>query len=308
VSGIGSPRTQSFKRALEHPLALLVAQAAGLWPIWQWYMGRLREGTDERWGVLALGAALVLLWGERGNLRRQPQPAFLLGAGLLTLVSAVAAPWLSMFLRAMLAVSAVGLTVAAVLGRPGLPLPLWVLFLLSLPVVTAMQLQFYLGYPLRALTAWASRNVLAILGLDVTQAGTVLTWMGRTVLVDAPCSGIRMLWVGMFLTALLSYLMRASVARFTLNAIVAFPIILAGNVLRTSLLFIKEARIVVLPAWTHEATGLLTFLLTSLLIVGVTRWRAYAYSDTLRGAGCCRGDHPRTASTNTSSIGSEAGG
>ncbi len=271
-------------------------------------MGRLREGTDESWGLLALGTALVLLWGERGNLRRQPQPALLLGAGMLTLVSAVAVPWLPMFLRAMLAVSALGLTLAAVLGRPGPLLPLWALLLLSLPVVTAMQLQFYLGYPLRAFTAWASRDVLAFLGLDVTQAGTVLTWMGRTVLVDAPCSGIRMLWVGMFLTALLSYLTRASVARFTLSTVVAFLIILAGNVLRTSLLFIKEAQIVVLPAWTHEATGLLTFLLTSLLIVGITRWRAYAYSSTLRGAGCCRRDHPRTASGTTSSIGSEAGG
>jgi len=308
VSGIGSPRAQSFKQALAHPLALLVAQAAGLWPIWQWYVGRLREGTEERWGMLALGAALVLLWGERGNLRRQPQPALLLGAGMLTLGCALAAPWLPMFLRAVLAVSALGLTLAAVLGRPGPLLPLWALLFLSLPVVTAMQLQFYLGYPLRAFTAWASRDVLAFLGLDVTQAGTVLIWMGRTVLVDAPCSGIRMLWVGMFLTALLSYLTHASVARFTLNAIGAFLIILGGNVLRTSLLFIKEAQIVILPAWTHEATGLVTFLLTSLLIVGITRWRAYAYSDTLRGTGCCRRDHPRTASGNTSTIGPEAGG
>jgi exosortase len=274
--------------------------------MWQWYMSRLGEATDESWGLLALGGALGLLWGERGNLRRQPQPALLLGAGMLTLVSGLAAPWLPMLVRAVLGVSALGLTLAAVLNGPRPLLPLWALLLL--PVITAMQLQFYLGYPLRAFTAWGSREVLALLGLDVMQAGTVLTWMGRTVLVDAPCSGIRMLWVGMFPTALLSYLTRASVGRFTLNAVVAFLIILAGNVLRNSLLFVKEAQIVVLPAWTHEATGLLAFLLTSLLIVGFTRWRAYAHSDTLCGDGCSRRADPGTACNRTSSIGPEADG
>jgi exosortase/archaeosortase family protein len=85
-----------------------------------------------------------------------------------------------------------------------------------------------------------------------------------------------MLWVGMLLAALLSYLTRASAGRFTLNAAASFLIILVGNVLRNSLLFVKEAGILRLPAWTHAGTGLLVFLLTSLLIVSVIRWRPHA--------------------------------
>ena len=267
------PRT--ILRGLTHPFGLVAAQAVGLWPIWHWYARRLTDGSDETWGLLALGVVLLLVWCRRGHLRPEPQPALLLMAGVLTALSAAGTPWLHMLPRAVLGVSALGLTLAAVLDRSRPILPLWCLVLLSLPVVSSQQLQFYLGYPLRAFTAWASRGLLALAGFEIVQTGTALTWMGRTVLVDAPCSGIQMLWVGMLLAALLSYLTRASAARFGLNAAAAFLIILAGNVIRNSLLFVKEAGILHLPAWTHAATGLLAFLLTSILIVGFIRWRAY---------------------------------
>jgi exosortase len=269
---VPSPRTIMW--VMTHPFALVAAQAVGLWPIWQWYARRATDGSDEPWGLLALGAVPLLLWGERRALRPEPQPAALLGAGLLTVLSAVSGLWLPPLLRALLGVSALGLTLAAVLDRPRRLAPLWGLLALSLPVIAS--LQFYVGYPLRAFTAWTTAGLLATLGLDVVQSGTALAWTGRTVLVDAACSGIRMLWVGMFLVALLSCLAGAALARFALNAAVAFLIILAGNVLRNTVLFVKEAGILPLPAWTHAATGLLTFLLTTLLIAVLIRWRPYA--------------------------------
>jgi exosortase len=148
------------------------------------------------------------------------------------------------------------------------------MLVLSLPVVAS--LQFYLGYPLRAMTAWCSATLLRFAGLDVEQAGTTLTWLGRTVLVDAPCSGVHMLWVGLFFVALLSYLLRAPPTRFVCNAAGAVLVIVAGNVLRNTLLFVKEAEIVALPKWTHEATGVVTFLVSALLIAGLVNWRSHA--------------------------------
>ncbi len=269
-----SARIRVSGRALAHPLALVAAQAAALWPMWQWYARRAVDGSDEPWGLFALGAVLWLLWAERSTLRREPRPVALVGAGLLTVLSAVSSLWLPPLPRSVLAVAALGLTLAAIRDHPRRLLPLFILLLLSLPVVSS--LQFYLGYPLRALTAWASRELLAVIGIEGARTGTALTWMGRTVLVDAPCSGIRMLWVGMVVSTLLSYLTSAPPARFTLNAVVALLIILAGNVLRNTLLFVKEAGIVPLPAWTHAATGLLVFLLAMLLIAGATYWRPHA--------------------------------
>ncbi len=257
------------RQAFAHPLALIGLQAAALWPIWQWYGRRLVEGSDETWGLVSLGGALILLWRQRANLRPETRPAWLLAAGILTVLSAATSPWLHLLPRAMLGLSALGLALAAILDRPRALLPFWGFLLLSLPIVSSMQLQLYLGYPLRALTAWASRFLLAGMGLEVVRTGTALTWMGRTVLVDAPCSGIRMLWVGMGFTILLSYFTRASLPRFAMNAAIAIPIILAGNVLRNSLLFLKEAGILRLPGWTHAAIGLLAFLFTALLILSV---------------------------------------
>jgi exosortase len=273
---------------LRQPLTLIGLQVVCLWPIWQWYGRRLIEGSDETWGLLALGAAGALLREQRGTFRLEPRPILLLGAGMLTLLSALTSPWLHLLARGVLGLSALGLLLAAVLGRPRSLLPLGGLLFLSLPVLSSTQLQLYLGYPLRAFTAWASKGVLAIAGLQVAQTGTALTWMGRTVLVDAPCSGIRMLWVGLLLAAMLSYFGHASPGRYLLNAVATLLIILAGNVLRNSLLFVKEAGILRLPAWTHEGIGLMAFLLTSLLIVGFTRWRSHACEGALCGNGLDR--------------------
>jgi len=295
------------RNGLASPLALIVLQAMGLWPIWHWYGRRLVDGLDESWGLLALAAVLLLLWGHRGNFRPEPRPGPLFTAGMLTLLSAGTGPWLHMLPRAVLGVSAIGLTLAAVLDRPRSILPLWCLLALSLPVFSSMQLQLYLGYPLRAFTAWASKEVLAIAGLKVAQTGTALTWMGRTVLVDAPCSGIRMLWVGMLLAALLSYFTRASASRFVLNQVIAFPIILAGNVLRNTLLFVREAGILQLPTWTHTGIGLLAFLLTSLVIVACICRRPHACSSALCGNDPGRRHSPHADSCGTASVDPDAG-
>lgn len=262
-----------------HPFSLVLLNVAALWPVWRWYVRRITDGSDEPWGVLALLAVLLSVWGRRGSLRQVPSGALLTGAGMLTMLSVLGmpgfpGPGLPALARACLGVSALALTLAAVLDRSRPLLPLWAMLLLALPVVSS--LQFYLGYPLRAFTAWASAAGLGVFGMAVLPAGASLQWQGQTVLVDAPCSGVHMLWVGMFLTTLLSYLQRAKTIRFALNMAAAFLVVVLGNVLRNALLFLKEARVVHLPEWTHVATGLGAFLLTAAVIAALVRWRPRA--------------------------------
>ena len=79
-----------------------------------------------------------------------------------------------------------------------------------------------------------------------------------------------MLWVGMYLAALFSYLNQASWLRTLANLTMALIVVITGNILRNTLLFYKEAGIVHLPHWTHEAIGLLVFGVLLALIYLVT--------------------------------------
>ena len=252
-----------------HPLALLTLQAASIWPVWIWYARRVSDGSDEPWGLAALAAVLLLAWNQRDSMRSQPHGPLLLAGGAVTLLCALATPWLPAMVRAALGVTGLALALASVLDRSRPLLPLWALLLLSLPVIAS--LQFYAGYPLRLFTAWASEGLLGLFGLAVDREGVALTWAGRAVLVDAPCSGVQMLWVGMFLTALLSWLQRSSALRFALDSVAAFAVVMAANVLRNAVLFVKEAGILGLAQWMHTGVGLAAFLATALAIAAIVR-------------------------------------
>jgi hypothetical protein len=85
---------------------------------------------------------------------------------------------------------------------------LWVLpgvvMLLSLALPWVATLQFVAGYPLRVVVAMGAEKVLRLMGVLVTREGTDLWYEGVAVGVDAPCSGIRMLWFLLFAAAFLA--------------------------------------------------------------------------------------------------------
>ena len=143
------------------------------------------------------------------------------------------------------------------------------LLVLSLPVVATVQ--FYLGFPLRALAAEATVLALRALHFPVTREGTLLHWRGESVLVDAPCSGVRMLWFGLYFAAALAAMARLDNRRSLIALITAFVLVIAANVVRAAALFFKEAQIVALPDWTHTGAGLILFAGALLIIVRLTR-------------------------------------
>jgi exosortase len=220
---------------------------------------------------------LALVWRGRHELKLPSRPA-LAASGALAIAAALAQIFVPPIFAAAIAMLSLALLLASALPqRPAAPLA--TLLLLALPVIAS--LQFYLGYPLRALTAHAAAPLLRAFGIDAHAAGASLQWNDLTVLVDPPCAGIGMLWVSSFVAALLSYLNGARARRTLANGFVAAALVLAANVLRNAVLFFPEAGLVHWPVAAHRAVGLAAFALAIAPLVVFTHRNSKSSSSPL---------------------------
>ena len=250
------------------PGLILAAHVLCFWPVWRWYVARMTDGSDEPWGIAALAAALLLTWRNPRAWTLRTDDRLLWCAVLLTFAYVAAVPSAPPLVRAALAMAALACSWVSITNLRGKLAPVTVLFALSLPVIAS--LQFYLGYPLRSITTGCAALTLDLLGFDVERSGTALLWQGHTVLVDAPCSGVRMLWTGAALACALA-LHRDTIGWRSLAVLLvsAFVAALFANVLRAAALFIVETRDSPLPDLTHPAVGAATFALTAVSILAI---------------------------------------
>jgi len=241
----------------------LALQLLAFWPVWQWYGARVLDSADGRWGALAaLSAVAFLLWKKASAC--ETKRALLLPTIFLVLY-AVSYPFFPPLLRAAVAFTCLGCTLSSVrMGRLFHPGLLGLLYL-SLPVTAS--LQFFGGYPLRVLVAGVAALILRLGGFLVVQEGTCLNWGGQLVWVDAPCSGIRMLWVGLYLVCALASLYELRPLKLLYALTTTFVIVIGGNIFRAVALFYLEAGIIEMPAWAHDYIGVVVFLL---IAAGIT--------------------------------------
>ena len=245
---------------------ILAAHVLCFWPVWHWYVARMSDGSDEPWGIAALAVALLLTWRNPRTWKLRTDDRLLWSAVLLTVAYIAAVATAPPLIRAALAMAALACSWISVTGVRSKLAPVAVLLGLSLPVIAS--LQFYLGYPLRSLTTAGAELTLDFMGFAVERSGTALLWQGQTVLVDAPCSGVRMLWTGAALACALA-LHRDAIGWRGLATLLAVATVAAllANVLRATALFIVETRDSPLPAFIHPTIGAATFALTAVSIV-----------------------------------------
>jgi exosortase/archaeosortase family protein len=248
------------------PALVLTAHLLCFWPVWRWYVARLTDGSDEPWGIAALVAALLLTWPKRHTWALRTDDRLLWFAALLTFAYAAIVPLAPPLVRAALAMAALACSWVSIAGLRSKLAPVMVLFALSLPVIAS--LQFFLGYPLRAFTTAGSALTLQLVGFDIERLGTALLWQGHTVLVDAPCSGVRMLWTGAALACVVA-LYRDSIGWRSLMTLLLLSgaAALFANVLRAAALFVLETRDAPVPELLHTGAGAATFALTAVSIV-----------------------------------------
>jgi exosortase/archaeosortase family protein len=246
---------------------ILSVQLVAFWPVWQWYASRVREGEDNPFGVVALVTALVFLWC-RGRRRRASAGTLLCATAAVTLYS-LTYPVLPPVFRAALGLLGLASSVAATCSGRALHLGFSGLLLLSLPILAS--LHFYIGYPARMLTTWVSSHMLHFVGLDVHQQGTCLLWGNQLVMVDAPCSGIKMLWTSLYLNFTLAVFGELSSMRTWVAYSLSMGVVFLGNVVRTTVLFLLQACGVELSSTTHSGVGLVVFALVCAAIVTIHR-------------------------------------
>lgn len=253
-----------MKPALDPRLALFLVPWL-FWDAWRLLAGRFGDGLS------ALPLALVGLTVAAPALRRigagqaQPVPLAWLSLALACYIAAtLAGPALP---GAAVAVVAVALLCRRIAGDSMPWPPLVGLALLALPVLPS--LDFYLAYPMRLAGSALSASLLRLNGIAVGVEGVALSWNGSLLLFDAACSGVRMLWAGLFLVSGVGLVSGFGLRRYALAVAIAAVIAIAGNAVRAASLFYVEngfAGPLRGPA-AHEAVGLISFLLLALAIL-----------------------------------------
>ncbi|HAJ71914.1 MAG TPA: exosortase/archaeosortase family protein [Methylophilaceae bacterium] len=237
---------------------LLVSTLLASWPQWLWLARRNSDGSDDPWGVVAMLTIIALVYADKDQLQ-VPKASALSVTALLAITASAAWGGLPPILSTAIALMACTWLIAHMLPKTRALSPLLALAMLALPLVAS--LNFYLGYPLRWFCAHSTSVLLSAFGTVTSPEGASLWWNGKTILIDAPCAGIAMLWIGLYLGALFSYLNSAQTLRTLINLSMAGALVILANVIRNTLLFYKESGMLDLPHWTHEAIGLVTFAL-----------------------------------------------
>jgi exosortase/archaeosortase family protein len=238
---------------------IVLAWLAASWSSVAWMIERAAAREIEWSELVSLGAFLCVL-------RRSRDQAPEARAGLFTASLALAFAALAILARLPLLGAVGSLSALCLLASPSrfgctLHLPTWGLAMLALPVMP--HLQFYLGYPLRLATAELAVPLLRGAGFAVSRVGTGLQHGDELLWVDAPCSGVRMLWAAAFLLCVLAMRARLGSLAFLGAALGTTALVVCGNALRAAALFLAERSPAPALLRSHDALGLAVFALTA---------------------------------------------
>ena len=233
----------------------IALHALALWPHGLYLVQRAVDGSDDPLGLLALAAVAAWVAWHRHGLRLTPRIGWLVASMALAL-AANGAWWTGVPALLSSLLAALSLVCALFAWRPAAQprAPLAGLVVLALPWIAS--LQFYLGFPLRAVTALLSAWGLQLAGYEAARSGASMVVNGRMVIVDAPCSGVQMAWLAYFTACGVAAALGQPDRVFMRRAAWVGVIVLLGNVLRNSVLVAMESRPAGLGTAWHEAIGL----------------------------------------------------
>jgi exosortase len=269
-------RSLLLERLERLPYLPLIALIGTMWPVWQWLAVRAASDTSDAWALVSLVTAAALIWRDRARAPERQEIRWELPA-LLILIYAASYPFAFPLVRAVIAMSALAAACSALWFGRRIQLWLWGLLLCALPLVPS--LNFYAGYPLRVVVGDMTSLLLRMNGFAVWRDGAVLVWDWHLIAIDTPCSGIKMLWTGAYLSCALAGLLRFDAKRTLLLGVLALPIVIVANVLRAAALFYAENGIVPEAQSAHQFIGVVVFALAAISIAAAAaRLRGVAHA------------------------------
>lgn len=286
------------KAALLRERGFVVGIVGAFWPVWMWYVVRVTDRSDEPWGLLALATAAIflVLWSGTWRLVKalapdSAMPVSVPGpavesvapdaaarsswqpvAGLVILSVYIATFHMAPHLvQAVLAILAVWLLLG-VRSSLGANAGLLGLMLLALPVIPS--LNFYAGYPVRLLISGGASFLVRCLGIPAVQQGTMLYVGEKLIAIDAPCSGINMLWAEAYVAMVVSCILRLTWSRTVFLAGLVAVLVPAANSLRAAALIVFDSMAPgigglynQLEPTVHMSIGLFTFVIATVGIL-----------------------------------------
>jgi exosortase len=234
------------------------------WPVTIWYVERLLDKSDEPLGLISLIAFIAVVLSRKCNESRKEVRRIPLSSIVCVLAYIITWPIAPKLLSAILAVLAIGCMINGA-GKLRMNLGSWLLLLFSLPIVSS--LNFYSGYPLRLVVGKIAAPLISMVGFPTIADGTTLMWGEHLVQIDAPCSGIKMLWFSLFIGAVLTSIFELHFFRAVVVLSASVLAALLGNILRITSLFFVEANIVhvdpALDQFVHQSVGAVAFAISA---------------------------------------------
>ena len=132
---------------------------------------RVWTSSEEVWGIVSIFAVIVFACFWQKNLAKLNSSAFIYPT-IFTLFYLASFAFAPPLVRAILAMTALTFTLSSWRFGKTFHLGIYILLLLSLPVMASMN--FFLGFPLRVVIGEAVEFLLKLQGLDVWREGVCL--------------------------------------------------------------------------------------------------------------------------------------
>ncbi|MFC1611258.1 exosortase O [Myxococcota bacterium] len=263
-------------------VGILVAWGWLISPSLNWVVRSLAQPSTRLNLVLVLAAIGVLAW----RTRRQGALQLRLQFRALPLAILILSGLAFVTVEYGLDINRIGVAAAGLgtYGLAGLYLPRpqwrrllapWLLLLALLPF--AEQLDIYLGFPLRLLTAELVGNLLHAGGAADITTQTILVFENGVAQVDLPCSGVKSLWAGGVLSLAVTWLddKRLGIS-WLLSNLGFFVLLVLGNATRVLILVLVGIVLErpFLADVLHAPLGLMVLAIASILLLACMRLSA----------------------------------